>query len=240
MTSEAVLPALVLCFFRALGFFAAWPVGSGFLGCLNRVLLAAFLTLALSPMPVTCGGLGYLALGLEFVIGFLVALPLALLVSTASMWGELFDTARGQSIGHLYDPWQESAESQMGQLARWFILVYILWIGGAEVLLANFYLSFDAVSMNFCGGKMVVGLGEKLFVAVVALLRGLLAVFMPFAILNLIVELAGGFLSRVLGQVSLIGEAFSIKSMLGLALCWLFWRLEGDFLVQSVLSINYW
>ncbi len=188
------------------------PLGDGSIGILRKLPLAVLLALMAGPVKTFDPIAG---LPGEVFIGLLIGLPLALLITAAGMFGDLFDTERGQSLATIYDPLQDVQESATGILLKNLLWAELLFLGAGEDLVRGFILSFERIAPGSLNS-------EGWFFELDALLtfltsRGILIfkIFIPWAVLFLAVEISMGFVSKVVPQVSLSSESFQLKSYLG-------------------------
>jgi len=101
---EELLSTLVLHSFRFFAALVFLPWEGILSGAALRVALSilfACLTLPASPTQLELAGPHIFA---ELMLGFLLGLPLALVVSLAHSAGDIFDSARGLNISDMYDP----------------------------------------------------------------------------------------------------------------------------------------
>ena len=155
----------------------------------------------------------------EFLIGVLLAVPAALVLSGAAMFGELFDITRGATLGQFYDPSFESSVPTMGLLLRQLSWLLLLLLGFMETLLGGLVASFNIVPAASFPAMDLVRVGYELMAFTGAILVQLISLFLPFGVLFLLISLAVGYLGKVLPQVALHGESFALKTALG------FWML---------------
>jgi len=218
VVTEAFLDAFPSAFFRALGVIVVLPIGDKLSGIVQKVMLAAGLAL------LTAGSIGethssgiFGALG-EFLIGFVISLPLALAVSAAKMWGELFDAGRGQTIGSMYDPVNGSSLSSMAFLSKHYVWVLLLITGTLDRTILSYYESFSIIG---AGGFTISNLtifSQAIMIMLGYTLVGLISFYLVFASLFLLVDCFVGLISKSVPQVSFFSESFQVKTYLGFAL----------------------
>ncbi len=212
-----ILSLWYLPFLRAWGMVIMLPLSEAGIGLWRKSLLALGLSLLGYGHAQEGGGAALSLYALrEVLIGALVSLPCACIVTLAGMWGDLFDTARGQNISTLYDPLHETQEPVMAVLVKQLCWVQILCCGLLEQLVVQYQKSF--VILGVGANMAATELGGQI---VTLLARGttqMLQLFLPFAALFLLVEIGVGFIGRALPSLSLSSEGLQLKSYLGFAL----------------------
>jgi type III secretory pathway component EscT len=229
----------VLGFFRAMGLLVNIPLGSSSLSAAMRFGCAALLSILGLSLSSDARELSYLHIGAEFLIGFCLGLPAGLLLSGAAMFGELFDTGRGQSIGSLYDPFSASHDSQLAVMFRQFTWAYILFLGGGEILIGDYLESLHSVTLGapFETNELL-KLGAIMVTSTCACLSGVLSAYLPCAALFLMLDLGLGFLGKLLPQHNFASESFILKSGLGAAILWGMWRLDLAHSASALLQVR--
>jgi len=101
------------------------------------------------------------------------------------MFGELVDTARGQTIGAVTDPLGTGAQSDLANIARISTLVWCLTCGGLESAVRALAESFEV----FRPGCGFAGIGQALFAGELSTLGG-----MAVSSLNLTLAWCGAYL----------------------------------------------
>jgi type III secretory pathway component EscT len=202
-------------FARAQGAMLLLPIGEGLISVFAlRTILALFMTYA-------CGiesseSLSLHALIVEVIIGVCLTLPLALVVNAASSLGEVFDTGRGQNIASLLDPLHETFESSTALILRTLVFAQLLMLGVLEDLFGIYRESFTLLSsavihFNHEGLIDLLEFCQWIF-------TGSFSLCLPWLLIFLLIEVFLCFVSRALPQVSLSGESFQLKSILGAGL----------------------
>lgn len=225
--SVAFYESFPLVFARCFGLAIVLPVREGLKGVVPVISFAAGLAVLISgsvPYEATASSI---SIGGEFVLGMLIGLPAALVVSIGAMLGELFDVGRGQNVGGLYDPISGVQQSHTALLAKSWVWAQLLLLGILEQLVGGLSRSFDVVS---AGGFSVtqlqeVGYGIVRFLS--PMLSGMMTAYFPFALAFLLLNCAMGFIGKVVPQLSLFGEVFQAKTYFGLAV--MVYLLRSDF-----------
>lgn len=226
MISGEILASFALALFRALGLVAVLPLSASGFGLVSRLGVAAILAGVCAGRVPTLGTASLGNFGAEFVVGIIIGLPAALVISCAGMWGELFDSGRGQTIGALYDPLGATNESTMGVFCKTYLWAYLLVIGGAECIVGNFLRSFSLVEAGGLFANSIGVIGMRLMGGVAQVMTSLFAVFLPISVLFLVIDCSVGLISKMVPQVSLISESFQTKSWIGLLALWGAWKLD--------------
>jgi flagellar biosynthesis protein FliR len=230
-----VIDGAIAPFLRIFGFVLLLPWGFDHVGLVRRLaltglgggLLAAGGALAPERLELTaaCG---------EVVFGALIALPVVWIIGAAMMWGELFDAARGESIGGVLDP------SYGTSAATALILRYLVWallltsgiLTDGVILLSR---SHEVVPFGAVGDLVQRG-SSGLSVGLGILTAGIEGI-LPWLALFSLWELGGIFLARIFPQLPLSNEHFLGKTVLGLALViWLDGEQVGAAVVHRAVS----
>lgn len=223
---------------RCLGVCSLLPLGGGTLGAFNRLGLS----LAVSAWAIFCLELkfAHTYFLLEFLFGFFLILPAALLVELFASWGEVFDVTRGQTISSVYDPMSDHANSVFAIFLKWFAWAWLFANGLAAQMLENLILG--AVDLTEFSQESF-RLDEKVFSFIVTLCHSLEWLFvsiLPIILLCLLIELFIAILSKFLEGVSLNTESFLLKSLVsfcvaGTMLCLI---TESEGFVDSVFDLS--
>lgn len=213
---------------RALGALAVLPFPNGTFPAQLRFLFGGLLGAVIATRWCAQGGAeAHFSLGasvFEFVLGSIIALPAALVVSGAGMLGELFDAGRGQSIGSFYDPLIETQDSLSAALHRNLVWTVLLVGGFGEDLAAQMVRSADLFPLGLTDTVSLAHLTRGLVVFLNTGLMRVFTMFLPIAFLYLAIDVALGFIGKIVPNVINSNEAFVLKSAAGMALLWLAWR----------------
>jgi flagellar biosynthesis protein FliR len=150
---------------RTFGMLISLPTGDA-LQTLPRLLISVLFGWAVASTIQLPTEVSALTLALEFMVGFLIAAPLRFLSDAAEMFGEVIDTARGQTIGSVVDPLNGQQGSDMANILRVAVVVLAIQLGGfdrcVEALRAS-YTSLPLGGVNFdsdvVSGTLRQGLG---------------------------------------------------------------------------------
>lgn len=210
---EYLLPYIPL-FLRTIGLMVALPFSFDAVSTGQRIFFAVGLTfiIGVDPEHVAAPSLWWL---LEFFIGFIVAMPVALVVAGAAHVGEFFDLGRGETIGSLMDPLSGSQTSNSALLLRSYSWLKLLVLGILPLLVLGLWRSAQVLPPGMNNGQTLVLLGEGMLIVVTTLLATGFDYALPTATVFLMVDIAVGFLSKVVPNVSLNNESFLVKSILG-------------------------
>ncbi|MCB0331849.1 MAG: flagellar biosynthetic protein FliR [Bdellovibrionales bacterium] len=224
---------LPLAFLRASGFAAILPFPFSGFGLDKRLLLSLILALSTFSPQASMMPSGLFALPYEFFLGLLFALPVALLFSAIEMWAEFFDVGRGENFAALYDPQTSRSHHAMTLFLR--ALLGILLVAGG--MYETLFSQYDALSNTFPFGSspllLLDEVGELILSGIAQVMMMTFRFFLPLSCLYLTVDFGVGCIGRVVKGVPLHGEAFALKTLLGLiavlALC--FSGIEESLLV---------
>ena len=200
---------------RAVGFVAVIPLSSLSVGVFQKGSIAALTAGVVAPFcpvePLTAS-----VVVKEVLIGASLGIPLAASVGAAEMFGELFDSARGQTIAAAYAPLSDSVVSPMATycMYRWWAVVLMSGIVG--VLVQGFSQSVGTLPPGLVQEADFLGIGRLVFISASVIALGAFQAFLPIGIVFLFVELCFGLLGRALPSHSFSMEALLLKTVLGL------------------------
>lgn len=120
---------------RIFGLFVGLPLGES-LQTLPRLFIAALWGAALVPEASWLEPISPARCGIEFLIGLLVAMPLRFLIESGAMFGELLDTARGQTISSITDPLNGQQVSDLTTVVRVGVTTFAVMLGAFEHLVS--------------------------------------------------------------------------------------------------------
>ena len=180
-----------------------------------------------------------LMLPFEVLIGFIIGFPVALLVSAGTMFGELFESGRGQTLAGFYDPNTSLPVQPAGKLMGSLVWVIILGLGGLELIIKGLSASFISVPISSFEMTNLTVLGQGILSTTGYVFVGVLTLFIPVAGLFLLTDLAIGFLSKLVPQLILFSESFQIKSCIGLIFFLCLWQLGiVDGISSTLISLS--
>lgn len=200
---------------RAFGLLVGLPTGEA-LSTLPRLFIAVCFALALAPAIGDGAHFAWPLLFMEFITGLLLAMPARFLAEAAEMFGEVLDTARGQTIGSVVDPLNGQQVSDMATIIRLGVVVLVIFLGGLDVCVTSLGHSFTAFPLG-ANGLSEMPLGEILE-------RGIFTVSAALSIGSvwlfgyLMTDIAGGILSKVLQGLCFTSAAGVVKMVLTFAL----------------------
>jgi flagellar biosynthesis protein FliR len=203
-------------FLRCVGLLTVLPLGQMLL--IPRIALAAaaaffFVDSVPSHLPLNAAHLAG-----EFGVGVILGLPAALMVECAGMWGELYDTARGQAIASSYDHLQNTPSSQFQSLACSWAWAALLSLGLLPALFLGFGKSLSLLPLGEVIRMDYANLGQRILQGVALQGGALLASFLPIGLVFVGIDFALGLISKFVPGLSLQNEAFAIKTITGLLL----------------------
>lgn len=200
-------------FFHTLGVVLVFPLPEGVLSIAGRLAIALVLSLcSFDPsLPESLHAVSPLGMATDFTLGLMTGVPILILYHAVRMWGDLFESLRGQQLGLIVDPLSGGEEMPLAVLLSQSALVVIVSQSTLPMLFA--------VAVNRTAGAQ----GDSVFAAATVLLERILmmahasmALLMPFLVLVVTVELLVGWISRAGGGISLSSEAYLIRMVLTL------------------------
>lgn len=196
---------------RTFGMLISLPTGDG-LQILPRLFIAVCFACALAPTVPVDSGFSMLRLAPEFLIGLVIAAPLRFLAEAAEMFGELIDTARGQTIGSVVDPLNGQQTSDMATITRLAMVTLAIHLGAFDRCVEALKVSYVAVPL---GGMLIYdGVLTSILrqgVAIVGVALSLSAVWMAAYVVT---DIASGVLAKAIQGLQFTSTATVIKMVL--------------------------
>jgi flagellar biosynthetic protein FliR len=153
----------------------------------------------------------------ELGLGLMLGLPSILVLQASRMWGEMFDTGRGQSLGAMYDPLSGTSSQVMSQCIGSWVTAALLLMG----LLPNLILSLASSLLLIAPGTVTVqriaSLASVILNTVGTSLTFGMMIYLPLGLSFLIVDIFGGFVSRLLPRFAIHAESFAARTVVGFA-----------------------
>lgn len=205
---DLFLTPFSFCFARALGIVAFLPIEVFSLGIGIKFVITFLLALCGMDRISNVEDLGILTYALEFMLGFSCVLPVLLLIHAADLWGDLYESLRGQSAGIIADPLFQGETSHVSLLFKNLMWVSLISIGVFESLINSYFRSYSISALN-------VELWQKSLLLITHVLTATLEMAMPFAIIFLTIELVSILSAKLLPSVSIQTEIFTVKMFLG-------------------------
>jgi flagellar biosynthesis protein FliR len=129
---------------RIFGLFVGLPLGDA-LQTLPRLFISVLLALALGDSCKVSEYSSLLFLIPEFITGLIIAAPVRFLTESAEMFGELLDTARGQTIGSIIDPLNQQQSSDMAAFSRLVVITLSIQLGLFDRAMASVAESYHVL-----------------------------------------------------------------------------------------------
>lgn len=201
-----------LLFARSLGVTAILPLGDS-LVLFPRLLLTVGLSAALYPVVegLALEPTAPLSLIAEFVVGVMVGAPVRIAVESAEMFGELIDTARGQTIGSIQDPLGGQVASDLAAISRTLTLIALTHFGALEAVAQGVALSYKPFP---CGGVVARSLERgplEVFWFLISIVAGSLNLAALWIVIFIAVDLTCVVASRVSQGLSFSSTAALTK-----------------------------
>jgi flagellar biosynthesis protein FliR len=131
MVSALSLISITSVAARIFGVLVLLPFGDA-LNTVPRLFIAFLLAVALGPIETDALQWSAISFVSDFIIGLLIASPILILTESAEMFGELIDTARGQTIGSIIDPLNGQQSSDMATFSRLVVVNLAVYLGALD------------------------------------------------------------------------------------------------------------
>ncbi len=225
---------------RVLGLMVTAPVWSSvYIPVTVRIAIGIVLAYALTPLvhPVT-GGTVAVGLGIvvQFAIGALMGLVLAIFLSLFGMAGQLITYQMGIGLAAVSAPGVISGGSILAEWNTLLALYVFVAGGGLELTMKALYYSFHAISAN----ALTLGLNPVGFVIGLMTTAFMMTVLIaaPMLLAGLAVNLVVGILSRSFPQINAFLLAMPANA--GVSLFVLFLTLPVFFVVTPEIWHHAW
>ena len=196
---------------RTFGLLISLPTGDA-LQTLPRLFIAVCFAAALAPSLVMPEQFSWYRLAPEFLIGLLIAAPIRFLAEAGEMFGEIIDTARGQTIGSVMDPLNGQQVSDMATLTKLAITVVAIQLGGFDLCVAALKQSYDFFPL---GGLQI---GEQFLMSILHSGIGIVGAALSFSsvwlLAYLITDLSAALFTKVCQGLCFSTTANVIKMIL--------------------------
>lgn len=193
---------------RTFGMLLSLPTGEG-LQTLPRLFIAVCFAAALAPLVPAQNGFAIYHVGLEFLIGLLIAVPLRFMAEAAAMFGELIDTARGQTIGSVVDPLNGQQGSDMATLTRLAMITLAIQLGAFERCVEAIAASYDALPIG--AALLYEDLLSSILRQGVAIVTVALSFSSTWLVAYLVTDIAAGVMAKVSQGLQFTSTATVVK-----------------------------
>jgi len=212
MIDDETLMVLCACSARCFGLIVSLPLGE-MIQSLPRLLLAVGLGWLVMPGAIEShADLSPVACLWEFGVGLVLGAPLRFIVDIGEMFGELIDTARGQTISSLMDPLNAQSSSDLAVVCRTAVAAIALHVGALDALVRGVAHSFGVIPVGapFEGVSGVEGL-LRWGLSVLSISLRLMALWLAAFLLT---DITTGLASRLLKGVQFSLVAGIAKTLL--------------------------
>jgi flagellar biosynthesis protein FliR len=175
------------------------PLGES-LGFLPKMLLAAGMSVALTPLVPIPDQLTVWIMLAEFVLGLLVGAPFRVLVDLSEAFGELIDTSRGQTIAAVNDPLNQHAVSDLATLCKIAATTVAINLGALEVCVESLAESYRSVPVGAMADFQVIS--RELLAGGLRLVGSMLVACAVWLVSFLVIDCAACFAARVAKALS--------------------------------------
>lgn len=210
LTDQELVVPLLLNLARALPLSLLLPCGDGVLPTAQRLMFGLALACVRLPSTSTVPSWSSEVLLDQLAIGFIVSLPLLLLVGMVAFVAEIFDYSRGVNIVTSFDPHQErnSALAALGRLSVW---VGLLTTGAVQQVVWQLLHSYSEIPTTTKMELSALGaLGLSYFDQFIP---SALAALIPLLMLNFLVELSFAGCARFVPGLRPATESLGVKTL---------------------------
>lgn len=200
---------------RTFGMLISLPTGDG-LQMLPRLFIAICFACALAHGMDSPEQFSWYQLAPEFLIGLLIGAPVRFLAEASEMFGELIDTARGQTIGSVVDPLNGQQGSDMATVIRLGMVVLAIHLGAFDSCVRALHLSYLAVPLGapLLYDEMLTSLLRQ----GIAIVGAALSFSSAWLVAYLVTDIATGVLAKVSQGLQFTSTATVIKMVLTIVL----------------------
>ncbi len=196
---------------RTFGMLISLPTGDG-LQTLPRLFIAVCFACALAPAVPMASEISVYRLAPEFLIGLLIAAPLRFLAEASEMFGELIDTARGQTIGSVVDPLNGQQGSDMATIMRLAMVVLAIHLGAFDRCVEAVRDSYAVLPLG--GALMYESILSSVLKQGVAIISVALSFSSVWLVAYLVTDIATGVMAKVAQGLQFTSTATVIKMIL--------------------------
>lgn len=212
-SGEAIALAAISA--RCFGVLICLPIAEG-IQHIPKLFISIIFAYALSdgmPVPADCS---LFRVGPEFLIGVLIAAPLRFAAEAGHMFGELIDTARGQSMSSVVDPLNGPQVSDMASIARLAVVALALHLGALEMCVESLKHSYELFPLgNPIGSEnSVADVLHRAF----ALLKAAAGLASIWFVAYMAIDIVAALLGKVIQGLSFTSAATIAKMVITLLL----------------------
>ena len=221
MINIAYFTALILVFFRMLGFFIVVPIffPKGFpnIAKVAFTLVIAYILIPGINYSSISSVNNYILISLvinEIITGLTLGFVTNLCFFSVRMAGQLIDSQIGFSMINMFDPSTSSNSTLLEHLLYWSSLVLFFIIEGHHMLIRALIESFNAMTL----GKFILS-GESINFILNAFIEFFaigLKIAIPLVLIILITDITLGLIGRAVPQINLMILGLPVKILVGL------------------------
>lgn len=196
---------------RTFGMLISLPTGDG-LQTLPRLFIAVCFACALAPAMPVSPEFSLFQLAPEFIIGLLIAAPIRFMAEAGEMFGELIDTARGQTIGSVVDPLNGQQGSDMATIVRLAIVTFAIHLGAFDHCVEALKHSYTVLPLG--GALLYDGVLYSILRQGIAIVGVALSFSSVWLVAYLVTDMATGVLAKVTQGIYFTSTATVVKMVL--------------------------
>ena len=205
---------------RTFGMLISLPTGEG-LQTLPRLFIAVCFACALAPALPPAPEFSWYRLAPEFIVGLLIAAPVRFMAEASQMFGELIDTARGQTIGSVIDPLNGQQSSDMATIARVAMVTFAIHLGAFDSCVEALKHSYIALPLG--GALLYEGVLSSVLRQGITIVGVALSFSSVWLVAYLITDMATSILSKVTQGIQFTSTGTVIKMVLTFVLLLNLW-----------------
>lgn len=174
----------------------------------------------------------------ELIIGVMIGFSATLIITSIQISGEYISSMMGLSIANIVDPVTQQNVPVIGQFYYLLALMMFIFIDGDHWLFGAVFTSFQAVpiGLDFPGMSETLGriltMSSQMFVIALMLVLPIMGVLF-------VIEIAMGFMAKVMPQMNIFIVGLPLKIFVGLALMIMVMPMTKVFIAEIFRTLSY-
>jgi flagellar biosynthetic protein FliR len=232
-----------LMFFRIAGIIMFAPLfGSPNIPPQIKIMFSLVLAIVLYPKFKNLGGhipedfaTLLLAVGSEFLVGFILGMASSFIFLVAQFAGEAIDYEMGLGLANVIDPISNEMVSVLGQLKLTIAMLIFLAIDGHHQII--FAISYSLQSLPIMGLKLhsnlIMQVSDRMITDIFVIGIRIAA---PALVTMLLVNISLAFMTRLMPQLNIFAVGFGLNIVLGIVMVILMLPLFANLFERVVLN----